>query len=99
MNITKLFILFLFFSECFQMIYQEQDIEINFPTETNKYFENITSIIYMTINIENYSEISEEYFHIMTNSSEKNISPLIISSKNNSHPYINNSDIYSTQKL
>ena len=99
MNITKLFITFLFFLLCFQIIKANEDIEIDFPFETNKYLENISSIIYITINIENYDKISQQYFHIITNSSEKKISPLIISSKNNIHPYINNSDIYSTQKI
>ena len=99
MNITKLFIIFLFIPICFQAINTNDDIEIDFPSETNKYFENISSIIYITINIENYPGISNQYFHIITNSSEKKISPLIISSKNYIHPYINNSDIYSTQKL
>ena len=77
----------------------EQDIEISFPEERNISLENINSIIYITINLDNFDEISDEYFRITANSSEKIISPLIILSKNNIHPLINNSDIYSTQKI
>jgi len=71
---------------------------IDFPLDKTYYIDASPS--YITININNYDEISSnEYLHISTSSNNKKISPLIIFSSTQMHPSIQNSDLYSTQKI
>ena len=72
---------------------------INFPSENTLSFDQENSPTYLTININNYDEIKEEYLHISTSSNDRTISPLIISSSTQSQPSIKNSDLYSTQRF
>ena len=93
-----LILIFLFFIFLFNPILSAE-LSINYPSESEKFFNNQVSPTYVIINMENYLEIKNEYLHISTSSSNKLISPLIISSTSQSHPSINSSDIYSTQRI
>ena len=72
---------------------------LNFPTNTSISFENEESSTFITINMENYTSITDEFFHIFTKSDNNKVSPLIIYSSFQSEPSINSSDIYSTQRV
>ena len=71
---------------------------IDFPNEQSGKIDSSPS--YLTININNYDQISDnQYLHISTTSNNKKLSPLIISSLTQMHPSIQNADLYSTQKV
>ena len=72
---------------------------IKFPSSIFELFTNEISSTYITLIMENYSELTNEYLHISTVSNDTAISPLIISSTFQSKPTINSSDIYSTQRV
>ena len=72
---------------------------IRFPTETLELFYNENSPSYITIIMENYDELQNNYLHISTSSNNTEISPMIILSTFQSKPTINSSDIYSTQRV
>ena len=96
----KSLIIFLFFIILqFQVLYSLSLTEevIDFPSTKSQLISQDISPKYITININNYDEIKDEYFHISTSSDDKTISPLIISSSTQNQPSIKNSDIYSTQ--
>lgn len=83
---------------CILNSYIDAETIIDFPLD--KSYNIDTSPSYLTININNYDEISSnEYLHISTSSNNKKISPLIIFSSTQMHPSIQNSDLYSTQKI
>ena len=72
---------------------------INFPSEVEKSFVNENSPTYVDIIIDNYDEIKNQYLHISTQTDDKKIMPIIISSTSNPHPSINSSDSFSTQRI
>ena len=72
---------------------------ISFPSESFKEFKDEQLSTYITINLQNYSEITNENLYISAVSEDNPISPIIISSTSVSHPSIKTSDIYSTNRI
>ena len=97
LNVFFIFNIISFFN--FITYIYSKETTFNFPTDTYELFDDETSSTYITINMENYSSITNEYFHILVNSQNSQISPIIIFSTIYNYPSINSSDIYSTQKI
>ena len=75
------------------------DPTIDYPTKNHHPFEEETSSTYITLNILNYKEISDDYFIISTSSKDLSISTIIISSVSVNQPSTQNADMYSTQRF
>lgn len=82
----------------FNIILNSEEI-IDFPSVSFRSFNDEQSSTYITINIDNYTEINNKYFHISAKSEDNPVSPIIISSSKESHPSIKSSDLFSTQRI